>query len=67
MRRHTLSVRCCAVIAAMAILWAAAGAPLTSSEWRGLPDRFRLAWRLFPPRARTVFRQWFPAVDNGQQ
>lgn len=63
MRRHALSVRLCALILCLAILWSAAGAPLTHAEWRSIPDRFGLMLRQVPTRMRNVLIEWLPAAS----
>ena len=54
------SWRLCALIAALAILWALAGAPLTPAEWRGLPDRLGLMLRQMPRRMLSLLARWLP-------
>ena len=54
------SMRLCALIMCLAILWSAAGAPLTPAEWRGVPDRLGLMLRQFPRRAQTLLTRWLP-------
>lgn len=58
MRRHALSVRLCALILCLTVLWSAVGAPLTREEWAGIPDRLGLMFRQVPYRMRRVLTQW---------
>lgn len=60
MRRHPPSVRLCALVMCLAILWAAMGAPLTRPEWLGVPDRIGLMLRQIPSRMSGVFAHWLP-------
>ena len=63
MRRPTPSIRLCALVMCLAILWSAAGAPLTLSEWQGVPDRLGLMLRQIPLRMKNVFIHWPPDVS----
>ena len=63
MRRRSLSVRLCAIILCLAILWSAAGSPLTRDEWLSIPDRFGLMLRQIPTRMRNVLLQWMPIAS----
>ena len=63
MGRRSLSVRLCAVIMALAIAWAALGAPLTRPEWAGMPDRIGLMLRQVPQRMRNVLIRWLPEAE----
>ena len=63
MRRPTPSIRFCALIMCLAILWSAAGAPLTPAEWLGVPDRLGLLLRQMPLRMRQVLALWPPDVS----
>ena len=63
MRRRTPpppSLRLCALLALLTILWALAGAPLTPAEWRGLPDRLALLLRQIPRRMLGLLARWLP-------
>ena len=60
MRKRPPSVRLCAMIMILAILWAAAGAPLTRAEWLGVPDRIGLMLRQVPFRMRGALALWLP-------
>lgn len=67
MRRRSprpLSLRLCALIMCLAILWSAAGAPLTPAEWRGLPDRLGLMLRQTPRRMQTLLIRWLPGAEG---
>ena len=63
MRRHTPSVRLCALIMCLAVFWAAVGAPLTRAEWQGLPDRLALMLRLVPQRMHSVLNRWLSGAS----
>lgn len=63
MRRHPLSVRLCALILCLAVFWSAAGAPLTRTEWRSVPDRFGLMLRQIPARMRNILTRWLPEAS----
>ena len=52
------SLRLCALIMCLALLWSAAGAPLTPAEWQGMPDRLGLMLRQMPLRMRGVLAHW---------
>lgn len=43
----------------LALLWCALGAPLTQSEWEGLPARIRRGWRQMPVQMARIFSLWY--------
>ena len=60
MKKRSPSVRLCALVMCLAILWSAVGAPLTRTEWEGVPDRIGLMLRQIPLRMRHVLTRWLP-------
>ena len=57
------SIRLCALIMCLALLWSVAGAPLTLAEWRGFPDRLGLMLRQIPHRMQNVLTRWLPGAS----
>ena len=56
--KHSLSLRLCALLLVLSMLWLALGAPLAAVEWRDIPLRLERLRLQLPSRAQPVLRQW---------
>ena len=56
--KHSLSLRLCALLFLLSVLWVALGAPLLAAEWRDIPLRLERLLLQLPSRAHAVWQNW---------
>ena len=56
--KPSLSLRLCALLLLLSVLWLALGAPLLAAEWRDIPLRLERLLLQLPSRARPVWQNW---------